>query len=198
MRRTYRRRCVLVDRFQIRLLAVSIGHIATFGLLLAVALFLPLMMELQDATLTIAEKGRAAEGLLALHTRFWPSAFVVVALIGTHSLLVSHRIAGPLVGFRRILKAVGEGDFSVRARIRRHDYLERDAEHINTMISGLSAQLREVQEEVGKIHAAWTVLAADPNRVSGDDAARRVESFGTQVHALKARVDRFKIGAPDR
>jgi methyl-accepting chemotaxis protein len=197
MRRTYRRRCVLVDRFQIRLLVVSIAHIAAFGLLMAVALFLPLMMELQDATLTIAEKGRAAEGLLALHTRFWPSAFVVVALIGTHSLLVSHRIAGPLVGFRRVLKAVGEGDLSLRARIRRHDYLERDAESINTMISGLSGQLREVQGEVGKVYAAWTALAADPNRVSADDSARRFQEFGAQVNALKARVDRFKIGVPD-
>jgi methyl-accepting chemotaxis protein len=153
------------------------------------------MMKLQDATLTIAEKGRAAEEFLALDTRFWPSALVVIGLIGAHSLLVSHRIAGPLVGFRRVLKAVGEGDLSVRATIRRHDSLERDAESINTMISDLSGRLREVQEEVGKIYAAWTELTAGRNRASADETARSLESFGVHVHALKARMDQFQIGA---
>ncbi len=195
MKRAYRRRSFVVDTFQIRLLLVSFAHLAIFALVVAGVLFLPLMMKLQDATLTTAEKGRVAEEFLSLDVRFWPAVLVVLAVIAVHSVLVSHRIAGPLVGFRRVMKAVGEGDLSVQARIRRRDYLRQDAESINAMISGLRERLREAQEEVETLCAAWNELRVPPSGASASEVARRVEVLGARVHRLRDRLNELKIGA---
>jgi len=194
MKALYKRRLFLVDQFQYRLLGVTIGHLAIFSVVLAVTLFLPLSMKLQDTTLGILDKGRAAEVFLSLDIWFWPTVLAVLVLLGAHSVIVSHRIAGPLVGFRRVLKAVGEGDLSVRARIRRHDYLQKDAESINSMIAGLSGRLQEIQEDFGRICVAWTESRTSLSRVSTDEATRSLEQLGVDMDALKARVDQFKIG----
>jgi len=188
-----RRRYFLVDAFQYRLLAISLGHIVLFGLFVAVALFLPSIMALLDASQSIPEKGRAADVFLRMDARFWPSALLMFVLIGVHSVLVSHRIAGPLVGFRRVWKAVGEGDLSLRARIRRQDYLAREAESINTMIAGLGGQVAEVQEQFRKIRAAWDELRTGLKTASTEEAARGVETLGLQIDALGARLARFKV-----
>jgi methyl-accepting chemotaxis protein len=194
MKALYKRRHFLVDQFQYRLLGVTIGHLAIFTVVLAVTLFLPLSIKLQDTTLGILEKGRAAEVFLSLDIWFWPTVLAVLVLLGAHSVIVSHRIAGPLVGFRRVLKAVGEGDLSVRARIRRRDYLQKDAESINAMIAGLSGRLQEIQNDFGRICVAWTESRASLSRVSTDEATRSLEQLGVDMDALKARVEQFKIG----
>ena len=152
-------------------------------------------MKLQDVTLSIAERGRAAEEFLYIDARFWPSALVVLVLIGAHSILVSHRVAGPLVGFRRVLKVVEEGDLSIRAKIRRADYLGRDAESINAMISGLSGRLREVQEEFGKTYATWTEVRRKLGGAPAVEAAGSLENLGAQMEALKVRIGQFTLGA---
>ena len=190
----YRRRHFLVDTFQYRLLAISIGHIVLFALLVAASLFLPSIMVLLDASQSIAQKGQAADVFLLMDARFWPSALLMLVLIGAHSVLVSHRIAGPLVGFRRVLKAVEEGDLSVRARIRRHDYLTREAESINGMIVGVGGQVTEVQEQFKTIRAAWGELRTSLHTASTEETARGVETLGAQINALGARLDRFKVG----
>lgn len=193
MKPAYRRRHFLVDTFQYRLLAISLSHVVLFALFVAVSLFLPSITALMDASQSIAEKGRAADVFLRMDARFWPSALLMFVLIGVHSVLVSHRIAGPLVGFRRVLKAVGEGDLSIRARIRRHDYLAREAESINTMIAGLGGQVTEVQEQFRKIQAVWGELRTSLHTASAEEAARGVETLGAQLDALGARLDRFKV-----
>jgi methyl-accepting chemotaxis protein len=194
MKALYKRRHFLVDTFQYRLVGVTIGHLAIFSVVLAVTLFLPLSMKLQDTTLGILEKGRAAEVFLSLDTWFWPSMLAVLVLLGAHSVIVSHRIAGPLVGSRRVLKAVGEGDLSVRARIRRHDYLQKDAESINAMIGGLSGRLQEIQEDFARICVAWAESRTSLSRGSSDEATRSLEQLGVDMDALKVRVDQFKTG----
>ena len=194
MKINYKRRQFVVDKFQVRLLAVSLVHVVIFALLIAASLFLPAILKLQDVTLSVAERGRAAEEFLYIDEWFWPSALVVLVFIGAHSVLVSHRIAGPLVGFRRVLKVVEEGNLSIRAKIRRTDYLEREAESINAMISGLSGRLREVQEEFGKTYATWTEFRRKLSEAPAVEAAGSLESLGAHMETLKARIGQFTLG----
>ena len=184
----------MVDKFQVRLLAVSLVHVVIFALLIAASLFLPAILKLQDVTLSVAERGRAAEEFLYIDEWFWPSALVVLVFIGAHSVLVSHRIAGPLVGFRRVLKVVEEGNLSIRTKIRRTDYLEREAESINAMISGLSGRLREVQEEFGKTYATWTEFRRKLSEAPAVEAAGSLENLGAHMETLKARIGQFTLG----
>ena len=70
---------------------------------------------------------------------------VVVVLIGLAAvgvtLLVSHKIAGPLYRFQQVMKTLTEGDFSKDFRIRKLDQLQSLADEFNNMIRKTRGQL---------------------------------------------------------
>ena len=70
---------------------------------------------------------------------------VVVILIGVAAaavtLLVSHKIAGPLYRFQKVLQTMTTGDFSTDFRIRKLDQLQNLADEFNNMIKKTRGQL---------------------------------------------------------
>jgi methyl-accepting chemotaxis protein len=70
---------------------------------------------------------------------------VVVVLIGLAAvgvtLLVSHKIAGPLYRFQKVMQTLTEGDFSKDFRIRKLDQLQSLADEFNNMIRKTRGQL---------------------------------------------------------
>jgi len=182
-----RRRRLLVDDLQYRLLAVNLLYVMTVLLILAAALFLPLMLELGSETISFAEKQEAASQFLSLHTRVWPALLGVFLLLAIHSLVVSHRVAGPLVGFRRVLRAVAEGKLTVRAKIRKNDYLAKEADSINDMIAALQEKIGRIQEDFGQVRAGFDGLK---RAVAGD----AVGAIQEPLHRLQAQMKRVQVG----
>ncbi len=110
MRIPNRRRSLLVGRLQHRFLIFQVAYFLVFTAVFATVIFGPLVIDLLDKTTPSAERAAAAEQFLALHTRVWPALLVVLLLFGFHSLLISHRFAGPLFRFRRTFELVAGGD----------------------------------------------------------------------------------------
>src|SRR5574337_505141 len=175
MKRPYKRRYLLVDNIQYRLLAITLAHFFVIALFIAAALFLPLILKLENETLSSVEKQAAAAEFLSLHARFWPAMVGVFILLGFHSVLVSHRVAGPLFGFRRTLKEIGEGDLTARATIRRFDYLWKEADSINEMLDGLGGRFRRLQEEYGRAYAMWLQFKDSLPPEMAEELSRRSE-----------------------
>ena len=182
-----RRRRLLVDDLQYRLLAVNLLYVVTVLLIFAAALFLPLMLELGSDATSLAEKQEAASQFLSLHTRVWPALLAVFLLLAIHSLVVSHRVAGPLVGFRRVLRAVAEGKLTVRASIRKNDYLAKEADSINVMIAALQEKIARLQEDFGQLRAGFDGLK---RAVAGDAVGAVQEPF----HRLQAQMKHVQVG----
>ena len=65
--------------------------------------------------------------------------FLVFAMgfICINALRVSFRVAGPTFRLKRVLEAATDGDYSVRARLRRGDYLHDLAETMNDLLAHL-------------------------------------------------------------
>lgn len=63
------------------------------------------------------------------------------------ALLVSHKIAGPLYRVKKVLKMLGDGDFSGDFHIRSKDQLQDLARILNEMIIKLRAKLKELAKE---------------------------------------------------
>ncbi len=108
VKRPYKRRRILIDAFQYRLLMANLAYFGTIVLVFAVVVFLPLVFQLRPGK---AEE--LADEFLSFHARLWPALFIVLVLLAFHSVLLSHRIAGPLYRFRSVLRAelrpVGSG-----------------------------------------------------------------------------------------
>lgn len=73
-----------------------------------------------------------------------PIIFIVLTLI---VILLSHRIAGPLIRLKQIMGKVGKGDFSVMLKFRKNDEIHDVADSFNEMIEGLKEKYGEKNKD---------------------------------------------------
>jgi methyl-accepting chemotaxis protein len=94
---------------------------------------------------------------LLIQTVIIVTILVAIATIAI-TLFVSHKIAGPLYRFKKIIEAMGEGDFLSPVRIRKGDQLQDLAKIFDDMITknrtkikALKADLSIFKEKLGNI-----------------------------------------------
>lgn len=193
--RTQRRRLAFVHPLQARILSLVLFYTLMIALLLAIPVFRPLMQALDNPGLSWQERAAVANDLLNLHARYWPwalGAMAVLTIHCLHSLRMMHRIAGPLYRFRRLYREIGEGNLSIRASLRPHDYLTPDADGLNRM----TAQL---QTRISASKQAQTTVALDVERLKEAVARERNQTLATLVQqteqdlaSLKYSLEWFK------
>jgi len=190
---TYKRRRILLESFQYRLLVINLTYFVTILLIFAGALFLPLILQLQSGTLSVLEQGEVAGQFLALHARVWPAMFVVFVLLALHSVLVSHRIAGPLYRFRSIFKAIAEGDLSIRANLRKTDYLGKESDSLNEMIVSLRTKLAGIQKHSEEVEAAILGLKESVERGSLKEVHQHIVDLQAGTKGLETSIRHFRL-----
>ena len=190
------RRRVFISDLQYRLLVVNLFYFCAIVLIFAAVVFLPLMVQLRSGSMASpAEAEQVATEFLFLHARLWPALLLVLVLLALHSVIVSHRLAGPLYRFRRVLETVAEGDLSVRAKIRRNDYLTKEVAVINEMIGALAKRIACIEEQSTAMRAAVNDLMRARECGSEEMLDKTIENLGVLVDQLKTRVGQFRVAA---
>ena len=155
MARFFRRRKYIVDReLQFDLVR---AHLILFGTslgFLAVGIFAPLVTELNGPVLPEDQMLTAATMMLYMHERMWllfalTSVFLILGL-----LRLSHKIAGPLYRFRRVVSEAKAGVPTRDIRLRRGDFLHQEAKLLSQLIADMTEQadmLRRTGREVNTL-----------------------------------------------
>jgi methyl-accepting chemotaxis protein len=196
--RPYRRRRFLIDKFQYRILFLHLVYFLALILIFSAAVFLPLIMQLESGALSFAERHAVAAQFLSLHARLWPAVVILFVLLSAHSVFVSHRIAGPLFRFRKVLRAVASGDLSVRLTLRKKDYLVKEAELVEEMIVALRNKIGSLQEHCSELDALVEEVKVAVENGSLEEARSKIESLRADTTQLLAAVDEFRTDEPQR
>lgn len=191
----FKRRRLIVDRFQYRLLAISLVHFGFILLFFAAALFLPLMLRLEDPSLSWIEQEQAANIILVYNDNLWIPLGIIFLLLSIHSVFVSHRIAGPLYRFRAVLQTFAEGNLAIRANIRKQDYLQKEAETINEMIGVWENKIRSMKGQACQLQDGLVELKKAMNPAGGPDAEKALEGVEAKIVGLKGLLAQFKTTA---
>lgn len=132
----YRRKQYLVDRgYQLRFVTrvfVVVLIVAVVSSLISTGLLWTNMYRAdleQQATLIAA--------LIAVATTLLVELLIAIPLVYFLGIRQSHRVVGPVNRIKRVLEAIGTGDFSQRIALRRGDALEGLAKSINEMADRL-------------------------------------------------------------
>jgi methyl-accepting chemotaxis protein len=184
MMHRFRRRRYLVHTVQYHLLmAVMVYFLAALTGVVAVV-FGPLVLDFSGGSTYTMEKYEAAGVFLRLHQQFWPVVLLLIVLVVLHSILVSHRIGGPLYRFRTVFKAVGQGDLSMSVRLRRHDYVKAEAEELDQMIASLRNHVQRAQSSCASLaDAAQSLRTEDP----------AWKHFDQQLETLQTSLEVFHV-----
>lgn len=147
----FRRRRLVVDRpFQRSLCLHGIGLGVMVLVAVSLGIFVPLLWTLGERMPGKPTDLDSAVVMIYMHERFWATAGICLVLVTLGALRLSHRIAGPLVRYKRNLKLLAEGKLPPSLRTRRHDYLKEEVACLNAAVDGV----RDRIEAIRAAHAA--------------------------------------------
>ena len=106
---------------------------------------------------------------------------IITAGVVCITILYSHRVVGPLVGLRRVIKRINEGDFTTPAVLREKDVIKPMAEALNTMEESYRRRINELH---GTVKAIKATLDA-PGDIKNDELQEKVSTLRTIVNELK-------------
>jgi len=141
-----RRRTYIVDEsLQYRFLAILFIYCFIITIFILSFLFVPEFIKLNDQSLSLEVRAVAADRILMLHSRVWPAFISLIVILGLHSILLFHRIVGPLYRFRLAFEQIRQGNVSFRVKLRKKDYLHDEEEAFNNMIEGIAAKFKVIK-----------------------------------------------------
>lgn len=155
----FRRTRLLVDRSLQRSLCAHFLGIGLFVLgVFTVGLFAPLLWRLVRGMPSEAEQQTAASVLLYMHDQVWFLVAGSFAFLAVWALRLSHRIAGPLVRYKRNLRLLAEGRLPPPLYTRRRDYLKEEVACLNAAVDGVRTRLAAVRAANARLRSAVGVL----------------------------------------
>ncbi len=156
--KTDRRKGRLVDRqFQVGL---AWRMLLVFLLLFFLGIFLvfaPSMFGLLTGE-TLESLEPAATEFLVLHHRVWPAVVVVLVGMFAYTIVVSHRIAGPVYRINDVLRKMIAGEFPASISFRKGDFFQETAELLQTLSNrlveeGASRERTDGRKPAGEVEA---------------------------------------------
>jgi hypothetical protein len=163
----WKRRRFLVDpKLQLGLVWHSLGLVLLTQAVVLLGILVPLVQELQhDANNPMLGVDEAVV-LLHVHDSIWWIVLLSIVLPVISALHVSHRIAGPMVRFRRDLRQLAAGSLPAPLHPRARDQLQTEIALWNEVLATLSARhqrLTDIAQVAAR--AVTSINAASPGDV---------------------------------
>ena len=188
MRPKFRRRRILIDALQYRLLAVNLLYVCVFLLLFVGLLFGPPTGALLGGSVSPEIREDAARLFLALDERVWVPLLLLLVGLTAHSVLVSHRIAGPLYQFRRLFGELRDGRVRVRATLRKRDYLRKEATAFNEMVVSIEARTAALHTQAVELETGVRALRLAIDEGADVQIRRCCDRLGEHATLLRAAL----------
>jgi hypothetical protein len=175
----WRRQWIVDGPFQWHLISRSLLQTVLTLLFVSIGIFAPVI-----SAVAAPENDDGAIVMLYMHARFWWIAGACLLVAGLGALVVSHRIAGPMVRFKRVLGALAEGQLPPPVHTRTHDHLKVEVEYLNAAVAGVAQRV----DAVAQAHAQ---LVAELQRCRDDLDDVTAPPARAAVHGLQFATDRL-------
>ena len=198
MSKPSRRRRFYVHGIQRKYLFLSLVPLVISSLLIIALLFVPLDVLLYSSASATVEK-TVAQDLEALGIRIWPAIFIAMVVSAFLSVfvtvIITHRVAGPLYRFQQVIDRMATGDFSSGFKLRKGDDLMEMETALNRAIENMVETVQEARGRLGDLTGRLETLV----RAGGDGSANdRQQDFATlleKAQQAQSVLARFKISA---
>ena len=167
-------------------------YFAVVVFIFACGIFGPLILQLQNDGVAEYEAQEAAQQFLVLHDRIWPPLILAFLLLIVHSVLTSHKIAGPLYRIRTVLDSVGKGDLSHKIVLRKKDYLKKEADTVNTMIETMKGRIERLQRSSEDASTHLTALKMSLQSGSTESVTQQTSKLTIDIDSLLQCLDEFQ------
>ncbi len=186
----WRRRWIVDGPFQWHLISRALLQTLLTLLFVSIGIFGPIVARL--STTDSSNSDDPAIVMLYMHGRFWwiAAACLLCAAIG--ALLVSHRIAGPLVRFKRNLRWLSEGHLPAPLRTRARDHLKVEVDCLNAAVAGLGRRVEALRTAQGELRANLRQCVAHFDDGNEPDARAALQAATAALERLATELEAFQ------
>lgn len=184
IKKGYRRKNYFVDRkFQTGFIlkfcsVVAIGGVVTIAVLYFLAMRSTTVSIINSRVVAV----KTSDFLLPILLQTILIVMIVVSLATiVLTLLVSHRIAGPIYRLKNVLELLGDGDFSSDFRIRRLDQFQEVADTLN-------ATVKKIRQNLNSMKGSFRSLKDGLDRFSETDVAEYRRSLLNELKRLSQEL----------
>ena len=190
---TYKRKIYFIEKsFQTKFILKFCALAAVGGLLTIGILYL---LAMQSTTVSFVNSRvvvrTTADFILPILIQ---TVAIVTVIVGLATILVtlfvSHKIAGPLYRFKKVIQALTEGDFSSDFKIRHLDQLQDLAETFNTMIVKIRTELKALRDN-------FAALKEKLDDIAEHEVVEHKRSYLSELKRISLEltkiIQRFKI-----
>lgn len=137
-----RRTQFVTDRsLQSKYVVTVVGFMVAVLVLAAVIIYATAWSQLVERLANVYPQGRLQEVLKIIYLRLLLGFLILAPLAVMAALVVSHRVAGPLVRIRRYLRLMARGEFDLAPlELRAYDELKDIAHLINEIVAQVRAK----------------------------------------------------------
>ncbi len=147
--------------------------------------------------LSTHEKEVILEVLSKVNYHLWPRLFIFLILIGLLSLFLSHRIAGPIYRFQKILREAEKGNLSTAVHLRKTDEFKELSRDFNLFFKNLSSQLNEIKTLVSTLGIDIFNMQSRVQKASfpgKEEITKNIQGIIACLENLKQNLNKFNTG----
>jgi methyl-accepting chemotaxis protein len=193
--KSFRRRHFFIDKqLQTKYLLLTILLLLTYSLLFVILIFLPYMLPLH-LDLPLADRAEAAKVLLVLHRSVWPPLVVVILLFSGLSILITHKIVGPLYHVKKVLHEMTEGKLDVRVTLRKGDDLQELADHVNQLSVMLSTSIAALKHNYDTLSGQIDELERqiEARSITPEAGRELIRQIDDSRKTIELALERFRV-----
>ena len=191
----FQRRQLFVHPVQYWFVVTTLIYFACLLIVLYGVVFLPMVQPLYDASVSWEQHAQIATQFLELNERIWPWLIITFLILLLHSMYFMHRIAGPLYRFSTLFRTIGAGQWHQRARLRKHDYLHREAQAFNSMLDNLEHRIHAINLHSALVTQAYEAVAVQVHDQSSGQVHAALQRLEEEIRGFKASLADFDFKA---
>ena len=196
MRGFFQRRQLFVHPVQYWFVVTTLLYFACLLLTLYAVVFLPLAQPLYDSSVPWEQHAHIATQFLELNGRIWPWLIITFLVVLLHSMYFMHRIAGPLYRFTALFRSIGTGQLHQRARLRKHDYLHREAQAFNGMLDNLENRIQTINLHSALVTQAYEAVALQVQEQVPEQITDALQTLEEEIRRFKTCLAEFELHTP--
>ncbi len=145
MSKIKRRKYLVSHKFQLRFAGVILLFMVAIASVSALTIYYYIWMLLGDKLANVYPQARLAGILRSANIKLILNMLLISPFVVLASIILSHRIAGPVYRLKKTLKEVINGNYSQRIHLRKKDELKDLASTINSVINELEKKEEQIK-----------------------------------------------------
>lgn len=137
-KRSYKRTRYIVEKnIQFRFVSLLVLNLVIFFFIAVLIIYFSGWRQLIEKMANVYPQGRLTDILNAIYLRFCVGFLFLLPVAAISAILVSHKIAGPLVRIKWALRQLIDGNYDIFIKLRKGDRLKDVADDINKLAGSL-------------------------------------------------------------